>query len=198
MNYAAVNAKINAMGAKPMPEQISQAAISICRYIPDMQQRDYIMAAARPSHTDSLHYYTAQWKRLARLDKPNPVALRPALGAEIDLNNILWMYRLKKYHGIVGDETYGYLIPLRYRLSREATRRMAEAATHEALLGELALSPYATDLGSLAGKPQAALTPEQALTKAVYHRYQTAARRYPNSLAAVMAYLHRQYKGAHP
>ena len=201
MNYSAINAKLRAMSARPTKnyEAISQAVTSICLYIPSKNLRDYVIATALTvTQGGSIHFYMTQWKRLNRLDKPNRTVLRGILGAEIDLINILWMYRLKRYHRITGDATFGYLVPIRYKLSREITRRMAESATAKALLDEVADSPYAKDFGRLKTGEYTSeawengrSTPEQMLAEIIGRRYQVAARRYPNSLAPVLAYLYK-------
>ena len=215
MNYAAVNAKLKAMSAKILPrdsEAIPRTAVNICRYILGKAQRDYVNAMARAAHSTfegGLSHYVSQWKRLNRLDKPNKLALRGVLGAEIDLNNILWMYRLKRYHNVAGDATYGYLVPIRYKLSREVTRRMAEVETAMELLEEVARGPYGEDFAYISaytvGKEAApgALahsgdigergpTPDYMLAIALNRRYITAARRHPDTLAPVLAFLHKQ------
>jgi len=196
MNFAALNAKIHAMGSKPLGESvtISHAAANICLYISCKPHKDYVMAMAlAATHGGNLHYYTTQWKRLNRLDKANCIALRGALGAEIDITNILWMYRLKRYHRTKGDATFGYLIPIRYRLGHEITRRMADCVTPKALLDEAVNSPYSADFKQFAKDDCDAWaeneTPEQILSKAIYERYRSAARRHPNTLAQALAYL---------
>ena len=183
-------------------KSMADAAARICRYISDKAQRDYIAAmAASASCEGSLHYYTSLWKSLNRLDKANQGVLRGILGAEIDLTNILWMYRLKRYHRVSGASTYGHLIPIRYRLSHDATRRMADAATPKALLEEVERSPYAAAYALMMAKnPSQAVsagpinrqTPEQALASVIDRRYQMAGRRHPKSLAPTLAYLRRK------
>jgi len=200
MNYAAINAKLKAMNARrPIhwdQETVIKCASNICRYVPGKLHKDYITAMALATiRGRSLHYYTTQWKRLNRLDKFNRIALRCIMGAEIDLYNILWMYRLKRYHRVTGDGTFGYLVPIRYKLSRETTRQMADTATPEALLNIVANGPYSTDFKHLGKGPEilsGGLTPEQMLEIAIARRYQSAARRYPNSLAPALAYLYRR------
>jgi len=229
MSYAAINAKLCAMNArllKPhdlqtinqmesqdiaewpnqsltcLRQSITDASAHICRFITNKTERQYIAAVATGAFIEEkLHYYITQWKNLSRLNKTNRVALRGILGAEIDLNNILWMYRLKRYHRIKGDSTYGYLVPVRYRLTHETTQRMANCASPKALLDEVAKSPYASDFANLKMKDldhgtliglQSEPTPEQTLAKLIDRRYQTAARQYPNSLAPAMAYLHKK------
>jgi len=194
MNYAALNAKIKGMSSREPSCCARELAASLCRYIPDKLQRDFVIDAAfAAAHGGSLHYYSAQWKRLNKLDKLNRVALRGALGAEIDLNNILWMYRLKRYHRVTGDATFGYLVPMRYKLSRETTRLMADAVTPKALMDAAANGPYAADFRHFAVKGhdmfQGGLTPDEMLGKAIARRYRSAARRYPNTLAPALAFI---------
>ena len=208
MKYDAVNAKIKAMSAKlpdsmPMDiDALKEDAIRICRYIPDKNLRGFITQLAAPPEKD-IHYYIAQWKRLTKLDRANRHVLRGILGAEIDITNILWMYRLKKYRRIYGNATYGYLIPIRHRLTRAATQRMADCETAKALREEIAACPYAKDISFTAQKGQSdnkeskRLTPEQQLAHAISKRCQTAAKRYPNSLAPAVSYIYCTKAYAH-
>jgi len=186
-------------------QTIQEAANRICLHIHNKNLRNYIELAASPDERN-ISYYTTQWKRLARLDKANHQALRCGLGAEIDLTNILWMYRLKRFRRIKGGSTYGYLIPIRYRLSRIATQIMADCETPKALLEEVAKGHYAMDIFAVQHQNPKAyihdasheryikkrLTPEQQLTNAINRRNQISARRYPDSLAPAIAYLYKR------
>jgi len=207
MNYAAVNAKVRAMSARLTKPQdyesviaeieseanlrqgITQAAVSICRYIPQKAQKSFVIAAATPAE-DLITYYMAQWKKLSQMDKPNRIAIKGILGAEIDLTNILWIHRLKRYHRIKGSETYGYLIPIRHKLSPAETQHMAEAGTQKALFDVVAAGPYGMDYKHVI--TQQHISPEQALANIIDAKYQSAARRHLNTLAPTLAYLHRK------
>jgi len=181
MNYSAINAKINAMQSRSV--SASEAASRIGLYISDRDLRDFVKRTAVAN--GSIGYYTAQWRALAWLDKKNRQVIKPILGMEIDLTNIIWMYRLKIYLGIKGDATYGYLIPIRYRLTRATTQQMAECETSKALLEEVAKSPYAGTINFSARK----ITPEQQLAEMIARRYKSATKRYQNTLAPILAYL---------
>jgi len=219
MNYAAVNAKIKAMEARApeikIPEinapeikameartpeakgleangpDISDVAANICRYIQARPCRDYIAAMASPDR--DINYYLSQWKRVAKLDKQSKVALKHILGTEIDITNILWMYRLKKYHRVKGNDTYGHLIPIRYRLTQAQTQHMADASNPQTLLEAIAQSPYSTDIDFTGATqlPPKQLSPEQQLFHAINKHYRRAVRRYPGTLATTAAYLYR-------
>jgi len=197
-------------------QTVSKAAASICFFIPDKAMIDFVMTMAS-TNDYSINYYTSQWRQLSQLDRPNKTALRSILGAEIDLTNILWMYRLKRYHRIRGDLTYGYLVPVRYGLSQAVTMGMAECESPKALLEEIARSPYAADIritppfaewsgtsqhggaSQCGGTSQYGgtshlhhLTPEQQLTLAIEKRYKAAATQHPDTLAPTLAYLHKK------
>jgi len=208
MNYAAVNAKVRAMSARLIKPQdyesaiaemeseahlrqdIFLTAVSICRYIPIKAHKSYVMAEAKPAE-DLIAYYMAQWKGLSQMNKPNHTALKGIVGAEIDLTNILWIYRLKHYHRVTGSGTYGYLIPIRYKLSHAKTQRMAEAGNLKALFDEVSDSPYGMDYIRMLTN-EGRVSPEQALVNIIDAKYQSAARRHPNTLAPTLAYLHRK------
>ena len=218
MNYAAVTAKICAMSANLLTSQdyeiiqtiesarevtawlqakpnyiqtAEESAARICRYIPDKINRNFLMQMAEVN-MGNIQYYTSQWKRLKQLDKANSVVIRGILGVEIDLNNILWMYRLKRYHRLKGDATYGYLIPIRYKLSQAITQRMAECKTPKELLDEIEKSPYSGELSKLKPTKGSRLTPEQSLLKIIERRYELVARRYPNTLIPALSYIHKK------
>jgi len=166
MNYHALNTKIKAA---------QQQECDYLRWLPSKSLRDF------------MHIYegtdpVATWKRLARLDKNNRQALAPTLGMEIDLMNIVWMYRLKKFYNVIGEGTFGRLMPVRYRLTEEETKQMALAKDEDALLTLVGNSPYGTVFPSFTRPELKAYT-----TLAIQHKKQ--ARLHPNSLAPLCAEL---------
>jgi len=186
MNYAAINAKLRAMEAGP-GEDVKAAAACICKYVHIRAHKNFLLAVAhRPQ--DGINFYIHQWKQLGQLGKANSIAIKSILGAEIDLLNILWLYRLKIYHRIHGAASYGHLIPIRYRLTGAMTQRMADCESPASFLEEVGKGPYAKDIvfPTTRGMP----TPEEQLAIAITKRYQAAARKYPNSLVPALAFIH--------
>jgi len=183
MNYSAILAKIGAMKGKKM--SIDQAASSICLYLSDVCQRKFILAAA--SIDTDINSYITMWKTLSQMDTTNIRIIRRILGSEIDMTNIIWMYRLKRYRRIKGDATYGYLIPIRSRLSVVATQKMAECETPRHLVDEIENSVYAKKIYF-----NKKITPEQQLTAYIAKCYKAAAKQYPNTMAPVLAYLYQR------
>lgn len=179
MNYAAVNAKVRAMGADTESPARSDDLARISRWLPEKRLCDFV--ALMMGERD-IPGYLYLWQRLHRLDKPNRRALSPLVGMEIDLRNLVWIYRLKHFYGVAGGETFGRLIPLRYRLSEGHMRQMADAKDEKSLLAIIAQSPYAAIFSALEGA-------EQAINRALTRQYKRQARLYPHTLAPVCRYL---------
>ncbi|MCL2664091.1 MAG: V-type ATPase subunit [Defluviitaleaceae bacterium] len=82
-----------------------------------------------------LYYYLRLKKFAGSLGKKSKAAMDKLTGEEIDIRNIIWMYRLKFFFGINDARIYTYLIPIHYRLKPSDIRQLAECA-HEDLFTE--------------------------------------------------------------
>ncbi len=91
-----------------------------------------------------LYYYINLWKAKNKyLDKVNSKLVNKLVGTEIDSQNILWIFRLKKYYNMPSSLIYTYLIPINYNLKTNILSRMVEAKSVEDLTNEIQNSPYA-------------------------------------------------------
>jgi len=76
------------------------------------------------------------------LPKKHRIAMQRVIGAEIDMQNIIWLYRLKRFYQIFGDASYGYLVPIRHRLTKDEFIRLVQSDT-TGFMKELSQMPYA-------------------------------------------------------
>lgn len=53
--------------------------------------------------------------------------LTKALGFKMDMLNVQWIYRCKKYYHMTSADIYALLIPVNYRLSSRTIQEMVEA-----------------------------------------------------------------------
>ncbi|MCL2839184.1 MAG: V-type ATPase subunit [Defluviitaleaceae bacterium] len=88
------------------------------------------------------HWTYILWCKLHLLDKPSRDSLRCVLGTEIDLRNILWIYRLKRFHKVEGSGAIGYLLPVRYRLNNDTLTALLTCKDITSLIEVLSQSPY--------------------------------------------------------
>ena len=178
MNYTAVKTKIQAMSAKLLTfhdyEELCRGAAvgvavasleddfeRISSYIYAKPVRNFIKTMAGNLTTN--HWSYILWGKLPTLDKPNRNALRRVLGTEIDLRNILWLYRLKQFHNTQGNASLGSLIPASHRLARETLTALVNCKDAGTLTQALTKTSYRRIFTT----PEDFRLGEQALSRAV-------------------------------
>lgn len=133
-----------------------------------------------------LFYYMHLWRLQKKyLDKKNLVIMERIKGIEVDLRNIMWVYRLKKFYNIEASQIYAYLIPINYKLKISQLSRMAEAATEEILMNEIQQSPYGTAFSDFTQI-------EQVFYREMFKEYRKAEATNPSSLAVTVGYMYHK------
>ena len=131
-----------------------------------------------------LYYYMNLWTQQNEiLDKKNRTVMEAINGSEIDLRNIMWVYRLKKYYNLNDARIFAYLIPISYQLEREQLMKMVKCRTIGELSAEIANSPYGP-----------VFTDQNDLEKAYYKRmsklYRDNAASHQESLAFTVSFVY--------
>lgn len=138
-------------------------------------------------HLDLLYFDTV-WKVKGRyLSKSEQKILLNCYGSTLDLLNIQWIYRSKKYYHLPSAEIYSLLIPVHYRLKKEQISRMTEAANLDEFYGALADTCY----GSLpAAKIEEKPNLEDLYERVLNQIYNMSSRKDPYSIASLNSYLY--------
>jgi V/A-type H+-transporting ATPase subunit C len=89
-----------------------------------------------------LLYFRHIWEAKDGLDSENREIMRWIIGIEIDMRNILWVYRLKKYYQVPPGVIVASLIAIEYKLPAEDLSRMKDCDTVDSLLEIIAKGPY--------------------------------------------------------
>jgi len=120
-----------------------------------------------------------------KLDAKTRQTSAKIIGTQVDLMNITFLYRLKNYHGVFGNDSISYLVPIHHKLHPEIIKTMADAADTSALIKILntKLKIYANVFNEFKN-------PEQAMSQKISAEYAAAARSHPFSLAAICGFLH--------
>ncbi len=131
-------------------------------------------------------YYAGVWKTInLRLDKSQRELIRLHFGTKIDLHNIMWIYRGKKYFNFSNELIFTYLLPVRYKLSEDATRNMVLCDTPEKMVEEARKTVY----GVLFDGLEDGTFIEENYNRITYKVVKYVFSNHTDSMAAVYAYL---------
>lgn len=135
-----------------------------------------------------LFYFKSIWDVKTKvLTKTEQNILGECFGCRLDLTNIQWIYRSKKYYTLPEADIYALLIPVRYRLKTDQVRQMVEAATLDEFYQALKDTHYGRlpDL-NLDEQPDVELLYHQILNRI----YNNTSRKNPYSIAVLDSYLY--------
>lgn len=135
-------------------QEIMRSAKSISDCIEACKDTPYAEPLKRAEGTDFFlmgmildsYYYLTMWRSLTRmLPKDQEELSKKLVGVQIDMLNLMWIYRGKKYFDFSPEIIFTYLLPIRYRISEEALKQLVSADSVERFV-EMAgtLTPYAS------------------------------------------------------
>lgn len=132
-----------------------------------------------------LYYFTTLWKRQRRLlkGKEQKMYIRDC-GTKIDLLNIQWVYRAKKYYHMLPPGIYSLTIPIHYRLSVEEYKTLVETPSVEEFQRQLENTYYAKKYHFGSDR-----TIERIYKDCLQKLYLADRRQNPYSIASIYTYL---------
>lgn len=146
---------------------------------PQLTNADYAMQL-------DIYYYSIAWKMKDKLtDHRMKQIFTRVLGTEIDWQNIMWMYRFKRFYHRKPADIYADMIPVFYRLKKKEIQKMLETERLEEFVEVLGRTAYFTDK-----EPVVSLEDEISFRLVMEKTYRQICRAYPMSLAPVLKYLY--------
>lgn len=135
-----------------------------------------------------LYHFRYIWQHRDKLfTKEEQKAITQCFGSKMDLLNIQWIYRSKKYYHLDAAMIYPLLIPIYYRLKQEDIQKLSQAASVEELFNLLSFTYYGTlSSADLSDHPDLEAMYRDVLGKIYSH----ARRRYPYSAAVLNSYFY--------
>lgn len=134
----------------------------------------------------NLYYFSTMWKKGRKLlSKKDYELFTKSVGTEIDLMNLQWIYRTKKYYHMPAPDIYTMLIPIEYRLSDRTIKLLVEAPTVEEFFRIL---NEKTSYGKKYRFDEEHRI-EDIVEKCLHQLYITASRKHPYSIASLYVYL---------
>ncbi len=135
--------------------------------------------------TLDLYYFTNIWKERKKVLKKNELEIFTRdCGAKIDLLNVQWIYRSKKYYKLAPADIYALLIPLNYRIKASDIKAMIECEKAEDLINILGRTSYGRRYDFTKK-----ITIERMYKELLYHLYIYDRRHDPYSIASLTTYL---------
>ncbi|GHU73874.1 hypothetical protein FACS1894188_00530 [Clostridia bacterium] len=73
-----------------------------------------------------IFYYMHLWKQRQKLGRNERRAVERVIGTQIDLRNIMWVYRFKRYYNVAPELMYSSIIPVTYRVKSAQMNNLVE------------------------------------------------------------------------
>lgn len=136
-----------------------------------------------------LYYFNTTWKAIKKeIPKREQEAILQGFGTKLDLLNLQWIYRAKRYYTVSRDAAKKLLIPVRYRLHSEQLEQLIAAESMEDYFSILTETWYGTRIRALHldERPNLEILYNTILSR--IHRI--AAGRQPYSISTLYSYLY--------
>ena len=136
----------------------------------------------------NLYYFTTMWKKRKKILKHKELEIftRDA-GAKIDLLNLQWICRAKKYYHLPEGEIYAMIIPISLHLKKTEIRAMAQAEDVDQVYALIRNSWYGRlDLGNL----EKGQSLEEPCREVIDRIYELTSRKEPYSASVLNSYLY--------
>ncbi len=115
--------------------------------------------------------------------------LRACTGTSIDMLNLQWIYRSKKYYNMDSAQIYSLLLPYYYKLKKADVQKMVNAENIEELEEMIASGYYGRLAGRLSLKPSNISDLSDILLDRIYRSVE---RRHPYSTSSIISYLYQK------
>lgn len=136
-----------------------------------------------------LFYFTRMWKGKDKYLKGKDLEIVTMIyGTTIDLLNLQWIYRTKKYYNVTNSSIFALIIPINYKLRLTHIKQLVEqdsVGTLEEFLLETPYKKFAIQKDTL--------TLEQIYRILQDQTHYRLMRKHPYSLAAVNHYLYKKH-----
>ena len=134
----------------------------------------------------SRFYFSYFWQQLELFNsKFDKETLLEVHGVEIDLLNMIWVYRSKTYYDLDAKEIYRFLIPASHKLKPRQLAMMIGSQTKEELMQHAGETYYRKYID-----PRDASSLERAYTEQISKINDKNRKSYPYSFAVIEAYLY--------
>lgn len=140
------------------------------------------------------YIFTNMWKKQKKnFNEDELQSLCRTYGCQLDLLNLMWIYRAKKYYDLNRTELYQMLLPVHYKVSKEKIQQMVEAVDVEEFQALLKQTYYGEKYGVKMEHNENGFYIEHIYYALLYYLHKREFARQPFSIAAVSSYLYMKH-----
>lgn len=132
------------------------------------------------------YYYKRAWKLKDSLSSIDKKVFTDSLGSEIDLENLLWLYRQRSFYDFSSADIFANLIPVTYKLNHKLLKQIGESSTNEEFKRLIEGTVYKGFLDS------DSLSLETLMFNRLSKIKEHNSLKYPNSMAPVLFYMNNK------
>lgn len=92
--------------------------------------------------TLDFHYFSQLNELAAKLSNKDQKYFNEIIVTYIDLLNIQWIYRIKRYYNLSSGEILNYIIPFHFKIKREELQNMSQVNNPKDLIKHISYAPY--------------------------------------------------------
>ena len=176
--------------SKSIAEFVENSRGSI--FYPALKKLDGVTEATLFDYENALNlfYIRRMWNEFAKVMKERDLkVIREIYGSQIELMNLEWIYRAKKYYHMVPADIYAFIVPIHYKLHTDLFKQIVEAPTVEEM-GKLLKSCYYARFKERLDSASLETIYEELIEKI----HKIGSRKYPYSIICIETYLYRKEK----
>ncbi len=135
-----------------------------------------------------IYYFNTVWKLRKHVsNRAEQKAFTDIIGRQIDLLNLLWIYRSKKYYDVDSAQIYSSIIPVHYKLTSDQLINIIECGSLDEFTNLVQNTCYRQenlDVNS------SSFSIEGLYRQVITKLYRSGMRKYPWSMCSLYQYLH--------
>lgn len=127
-------------------------------------------------------YFINLLKKIDKLPKQDRLILRRLVGTNIDLINLQWIYRGKKYYNLLNGEILNYTLPGGYKLSFQYMKKLVYSDSFQET-ADVMIQKFNKGFATIED-----ITMQISVNKFLYHEYKQKSKKYPMTAAKLLLY----------
>ncbi len=137
-----------------------------------------------------MYYFSNLWKKKEKyLSGVDLEVIERSVGSNLDLLNIQWIYRCKRYFFLSPADISALLIPVHYKLKKTQLRQLIETSTPEEFMAAIKATYYGRRFERFLPEDFGRGQLEQMHQKILHTVYFSDRRNYPYSIAIINSYI---------